>query len=300
MVNSTMILGRFGPFTVYLFGLTVAAGCIVGLAASLVQGRRFGLSAARVFEVAAPSLLAGILGARLAYVLANFSDYRPALSSIWHFNEGGFSFYGGLVAGALVAAWYAERIGLSAGRLLDAAAPGLALGQAIGFVGAQLLGRPTSVPWAVPVDGVPLHPLPAYGMILAYGLFFVTWRLGARAVPVRPGRLFLVYALLHGWGMVIIGTWAAGPRWLGFTGGQWAALAVSVFAAVALFAGRRRGHAAHSNGDPASADDASELQRPTELRGAADGRSIRPMHWAEAAAWLGGLVVLLLIFRARL
>lgn len=286
-----MVVGRLGPFTIYLFGLTVAAGCIVGLTVALIQGRRFGLSGARLFEAAAPSLIAGVLGARLAYVIANFADYRPALSSVWHFTEGGFSFYGGLAAGAAVAAWYAGRVGLPAGRLLDAAAPGLALGQAIGFVGAHVLGRSTSVPWAVLLDGRTLHPLPAYGIVLTYGLFFVTWRLGARTVPVRPARLFLVYALLHGWGTVIVGAWAAGARWLGLTAGQWAGVIVGSLAAVLLFAARGRTSAAGSMVDAAPRAHSSEPMSQ---------RLLGPMRWVRAAAWLGGLAALLLLFSARL
>lgn len=233
------VVGRVGPLTLYIFGLTVAAGALVGMAVTLMQARRFDLSGAKVFEVSAPALLTGVVGARLAYVMANFSDYRPALTAAMNLAEGGFAFYGGLAGGMVVAALYAPRLQLSFARVLDAAAPGLAIGQAIGFIGVHLAGRESAVPWAVLVDGRMMHPFPAYGIILAYGIFFVVWQLGGRAGRVRPGRLFLVYLLLHGFGTAVVGTWAAGARWSGLTPGQWTGLAVGIIAIVGLVAARR-------------------------------------------------------------
>ena len=304
-----VVVGRLGPLPVYLFGLTAAAGAVAGLLAAAVQARRFGLSGSQLFEAAAPALPAGIVGARLAYVLANFADYRPALAAAANLAEGGFSFYGGLAAGGAVFVFYALRQGWPVGRLLDAAAPGLALGQAVGFVGAHIGGRGTTVPWAVVVDGQLQHPYPAYAMALAYALFFVTWRLGTRRPPVRPGRVFLLYLLLHGLGAAVVGTWAAGRRFLGLTAGQWAGLlaAALAFAALALARGRKT---LLDAGAPWPADGAAAVAtvggitvrlipvgppaRPESPAAAAARRALL------AAAWLGALAALLLLFRARL
>src|SRR5690625_2781788 len=98
LTSGPTIIGQFGPLTLYLFGLTVAVGCVAGIIVALLQARRFGLSGTRLFEVAAPALISGIIGARITYVITNFSDYLPALGTVWQLSEGGFSFYGALAA----------------------------------------------------------------------------------------------------------------------------------------------------------------------------------------------------------
>src|SRR5690606_20382712 len=143
------------------------------------------------------------------------------------------------------------------------------------------------------------HPYPAYAMALAYALFFVTWRLGTRRPPVRPGRVFLLYLLLHGLGAAVVGTWAAGRPFLGLTAGQWAGLPAAALALAALDAGA-----------PWPADGAAAVAtvggitvrlipvgppaRPESPAAAAARRALL------AAAWLGALAALLLLFRARL
>lgn len=213
------MVGQLGPLSIYVFGLTTALGFAAGTLVSLLQAERLGLAAARLFQAAPLVMAAGVLGARAGYVLIHLSEYRFDWAAAARLQEGGFVFYGGLVAGAAALFWYARRTGMDGWRALDAAAPGLALGQAVGLVGAQMPGRATDVPWAVALGGETVHPLAAYGIIFSYGLFFVVWRLTGYS-PGR-GRLFLAYLFLHAWGWLFIDIWAPGPRFLGLTLGQW-------------------------------------------------------------------------------
>lgn len=305
LASGPKVIGRLGPLTLYLFGLTVAAGCIVGVIVAMMQARRFGLSATQLFEATAPSLIAAVVSARLAYVIVNFPDYRPALAAVWHFSEGGFAFYGGLAGGIAVAALYASRLGLPVGRLLDAAAPGLALGQAVGFVGAHVIGRETSVPWAVYVDGQALHPFPAYAIVFAYGLFFFLWRLGERPTPMRPGHLFLVYALLHGWGTAVVGTWAAGSRYGGMTAGQWAGLILGIVVGIALLMTRSPGTDGYTRARSGTgAETATGIGVRSALQSVIVMSVRRRRLWyeriARAATWLAGLAALLILFSVRM
>ena len=68
------------------------------------------------------------------------------------FQSGGV-FYGGLLAGILVAWWYARRYQLPLWRTADVLAPGVVIGQAIGRLGCFMngccYGHPTAVPWGV-------------------------------------------------------------------------------------------------------------------------------------------------------
>ena len=75
-------------------------------------------------------------------------------------SRGGLTWYGGFVLATLLLIVYARSRGIPVLRALDAMAPALALGYAIGRVGCYLVGddygQAASVPWAVAFpDGAP-------------------------------------------------------------------------------------------------------------------------------------------------
>ena len=280
MAGGADVVGQLGPLPIYVFGLTTAVGFAVGTAVTLLQAERFGLAPARLFQAAPLVMVAGVLGGRVLYVLLHLPDYLQDPLAVLRLPEGGLTFYGALLAGAGVLALLARRDGFDFWRALDAAAPGLALGQAIGLVGAQLPGRPTGVPWAVWLGEDLVHPIPAYGIILCYWLFFAVSRL-ARYAPAR-GRLFLVYLFLHGLGWTLIDFWSAGPRFLGLSAGQWGGMAAALVAVSAFWLIPRR--------DP---QDAVAAGQPAHRAGRPASR------WRRAGVWLGGLVVLLSLYWMR-
>jgi len=93
-------------------------------------------------------------------------------------------------------------------RLLDAAAPGLVLAQAIGRIACVItgdaMGRPTTGPFGfaytspnamVPQLEVYYTPMPVYELVINLGIFAVLW--GLRNRRWSDGRLFLVYLILY-------------------------------------------------------------------------------------------------------
>ncbi|MFS8534812.1 MAG: prolipoprotein diacylglyceryl transferase [Limnochordales bacterium] len=321
MAGGADVVGQLGPLPIYVFGLTTAVGFAVGTAVTLLQAERFGLAPARLFQAAPLVMVAGVLGGRVLYVLLHWPQYARHPLAVFRLPEGGFTFYGALLAGAGVLALVARRDGFDVWRALDAAAPGLALGQAIGLVGAQLPGRPTGVPWAVWLGRDLVHPIPAYGIILCYWLFFAVSRL-ARCGPAR-GRVFLVYLFLHGLGWTLIHFWSAGPRFLGLSSGQWAGMAAACAAASGFWLIPRRGPLdTVPAGRPAPPGGRASppgwraakpfpLTAETALPGRPPGGAQRPYvqpaprggsrasRWRRAGVWLGGLAVLLGLYWMR-
>lgn len=207
------ILFRIGDFPITTFGLMVCLGAIAG---SLWLRRALGAFALRgrdpVGDLVTWSVLLGLLGARLMYVVLHPSAIRGAdgslqplkLLALW---EGGLVSYGGFLGGALGAWLFARRQRLPFMRLGDALAPALALGQSIGRIGCLLVGddhgRPTDLPWAVTFPyvldaagnklpakegcliprellGVPLHPSQIYLSLMNLAIFLVLARAFAR------------------------------------------------------------------------------------------------------------------------
>jgi phosphatidylglycerol---prolipoprotein diacylglyceryl transferase len=189
------------------FGIVFALGFV---AAGLIIARRLkelGKPVDWAYEMAMAALVGGLVGARVYYVVQNYSLVKhDLLGSL--FSGSGLVWYGGVIGGALaVIAWAAWRGMLNVG-LLDLASVPLAMGYAIGRIGCQVsgdgdYGKVSSLPWAmsyphgtVPTPpGVKVQPTPVYET-LAMGL--VAWWLWRMRDRFRPGALFAFYLLFSG------------------------------------------------------------------------------------------------------
>ncbi len=194
-----------GPLTLQLFGICFALGFF---AAGALLARRLGELGKPVdwsYEIIFSALIGGLVGSRVDYLAQNWSDVSDdVLGNL--FSGSGLVWFGGLVGGALGVILWARWRGFLGARLFDLAAPGLALGYAIGRVGCQLsgdgdYGERTDAPWGMAYpDGTvrttaDVHPTPVFET-LAMGLIaLVLWNLRDR---FRPGFLFGLYLLLAG------------------------------------------------------------------------------------------------------
>jgi phosphatidylglycerol:prolipoprotein diacylglycerol transferase len=144
-------------------GLGIALGFVVGswLFITLVEPRGVPRDAAD--SVVFWSLIGAIIGARVAYVIAHFSDYASPLDwfKIW---EGGISLLGG-IAGATIANAInirRQQYRFRFFQIADAIAPCLALGITVGRIGDLIigdhLGKPTSWLLAWTYEGGKLAP----------------------------------------------------------------------------------------------------------------------------------------------
>lgn len=162
-----------------------------------------------------------IVGGRLGYVLFYALDQAFADPLfVFRIRDGGMSFHGGLIGG-MIALWaYGRHVGCGFLRLADFVVPlvptGLAAGRVGNFIGGELWGRPTDVPWAVifpesiqaggrvsealhqqylagALDEFARHPSQLYQAALeGLALFAILWLYSARPRPVGAvGGLFL-------------------------------------------------------------------------------------------------------------
>jgi hypothetical protein len=138
---------HLGPLAISPHGIMAALGFLAGAALLRRAARERGIDEATISALVTRALIGGIVGARFFYVLNHPSEFASPLHwlRVW---EGGLALLGG-IAGAVGAALpLIARRGLRLLQVLDAAAPGLALGIAIGRVGdlviADHLGTPTS------------------------------------------------------------------------------------------------------------------------------------------------------------
>jgi phosphatidylglycerol:prolipoprotein diacylglycerol transferase len=196
---------HIGPLELKTFGICFALAFLVS---GLIIGRRFrelGQPADWAYEMVFASLVGGLVGSRVDFILQNWDDVSDdILGSI--FSGSGLVWFGGLVGGALGAVLWARWRRWLGWQLFDLAAVPLAVGYAVGRVGCQLSGDgdygvASDLPWAMayPDGTVPtteeVHPTPVYET-LAMGLAgLVLWRLRDR---FAPGVLFGIYLIIAG------------------------------------------------------------------------------------------------------
>ena len=98
-------------------------------------------------------LVAGVIGARIFFVVHHLGELQDPWISMFAVWQGGLEFYGGVILAPLVIILYSRRHKLPVRRCLDIMAIALLLGLAFGRIGCFLngcgYGKPTDLPWAV-------------------------------------------------------------------------------------------------------------------------------------------------------
>lgn len=222
------ILFHLGPFTFYSYGLMLALGFLAATTLAARRASRLGLDPVRIQTLGGIALLAGIAGARAAYVLLNWPMFRSHPVEIFRLDHGGLVFYGGLAAGFVAGAAALRWARLPLWKSADLMVPPLVLAHAIGRIGCFLngccYGKPATLSWAVtfPGEGIPRHPTQLYESGALVLLFFFLRRLERRNPP--PGTVALTYGVGYGaWRFLI--EFLRGdnpPAALGLTPFQWA------------------------------------------------------------------------------
>lgn len=193
---------QIGAFTIYTYGLMWVVGIWLAVWRALRRAPRYGISPEDALDIAFYSVLTGIVGGRVAFVLTNWSQYAPDPLSIFRVWEGGMSYFGGFGLAIATAIYIIRRRRIPIWQLGDLAAPSLALGYGIARIGCFAAGccygTPTDLPWGVlfPGHDHAVHPTQLYatGMNLLIFVGLAWWE------PRRQfqGQLFALFLVAHG------------------------------------------------------------------------------------------------------
>ncbi|HEY8515183.1 MAG TPA: prolipoprotein diacylglyceryl transferase family protein [Candidatus Binatia bacterium] len=249
------VLVQIGPLALYSFGAMLAlaflaAGYVLG---NLLEAR--GLDRGHASSIVWWAAIGGLVGSRVLAIINDWSGFVAApLSSL--LTGAGFVWYGGLVGGFVSVSAYIRMRGLPWLVVVDAIAPGLALGQAIGRIGCQLAGdgdwgTASTLPWAMaypraiygwtePV-GVRVHPAPVYESLLYSGIFVALLRMARQPGRWADGSVLFAYLVLSGVARFLVEYVRIEPRlWLGLTEAQWFGIASVVAGGAGLLWARGR------------------------------------------------------------
>jgi phosphatidylglycerol:prolipoprotein diacylglycerol transferase len=242
-----------GPLRLSPHGIGTAVGFLAGARLLMPATRARGVGDDLVHTMLWRGLLGALVGARLAYVVNHTGDF-DSLAEVLAVWEGGISLLGGLAGGIAAAYPTMRRHHLPFWSLMDAAAPGIALGILIGRVGDVVvgdhLGKPTDFalgfrctgadsasPCVAPI-GHGAHMPALYDMANAAALLAALLLL--RRVQRWDGVLILTFAAWYGTGRVIEDFYRVDvTHGTGLSASQWAALTVALASVYTLAIHRR-------------------------------------------------------------
>lgn len=203
---------QLGPLSIKWYGLAYVAGLLLGLfyikhllgQPSLWRDGKAPIAPAMADDLFLWVALGVVIGGRLGHVFlyepGYFLGHPLAILEIW---RGGMAFHGGMLGTVLALALFAHFKKVSALSLMDlvaAAVPfGLFFGRTANFINGEVIGRPSSVPWAMVIPGAgpePRHPAQLYeafleGLVLFLILRWVTHSRGGLKSPGFTGAAFL-------------------------------------------------------------------------------------------------------------
>lgn len=221
----------------------------------------------RVVDIAMVAAVSGIVGSKLFSILENLDSFsKDPIGEA--FSGSGLTIYGGLILSFIVVPWYLRKKGISVMHMLDAAAPAVIMGYAVGRMGCQLSGdgdwgivntnpKPDwfflpdwmwawDYPRNVLNQGeriadctfeycsrlVPeVYPTPIWEVIMALTIFAILWAVRKRIK--YTGTLFSLYLVLNGIERFFIEFFRVNPRYdlFGFTLSQAQFIAIGFFLA---------------------------------------------------------------------
>ena len=211
------------PFSKYIIGRIPWYSFLIVFGASLAvflgvrEEKRTTLKKDTFLDFVLIALPAGILGARIYYVIFSWDQFKNNLISIFKIWEGGIAIYGAVIAGLLAALLFSRKRKISVWTLCDLAAPGLVLAQSIGrwgnYFNQEAYGLPLTntllcfFPLAVQIpgnSGLQWHMATFFYESCWDFLVFIFLIVARRRMFRYNGDIFRFYALLYAAGRLII------------------------------------------------------------------------------------------------
>jgi len=143
----------FVHLTIKSYGLMLVIGFLSCVWLIRHLSRDFTPNPQFITNAALYSLIGGVVGARLFFVIHYFGNFRSNPAEVFAIWQGGLELAGGVIAAILVIIFYLRYHKLPIRRYLDVLAIGLMLALVFGRIGCFLngccYGRPTELPWGV-------------------------------------------------------------------------------------------------------------------------------------------------------
>ena len=221
-------------FSIAFYGIVIVTGMMIAIWIAQREAKRTGQNPEQYLDLAMIGIAAGILGARIYYVIFAWDYYKDDLLSIFNIRQGGLAIYGGIIGACIAVVIYSRKKKQNFSLLMDTASMSIVFGQIMGrwgnFFNREAFGDYTNNLFAmqlpvsavraneitqkmwdhvVTVNGVEyiqVHPTFLYESLWNVGvLLFLFW---FRKRKKFNGEVFLMYLIGYGLGRI----WIEGLR----------------------------------------------------------------------------------------
>ena len=257
---------QVGPLFVRYYGIILMLGALGGSWVAAQGAKRRDEDPELVWDGLVWVLIGGIIGARLWHIFTPTpSDIAIGLTTKFYLTHpldainirsGGLGIPGAVIGGLLALYLFCRKRKTSFAMWVDIAAPGLALGQAIGrwgnFINQELYGPPTDLPWGIfiePQYRLPgfqeferFHPLFLYESLWNFmNLGLLLWLERKYKDKLKAGDLLFVYMIIYPVGRFLLEFIRLNSAEIGgINANQMVMLCVAVGSAAVLFIRHRR------------------------------------------------------------
>ena len=221
-------------FSIAYYGIVIVTGMMIAIWIAQREAKRTGQNPEQYLDLAMIGIAAGILGARIYYVIFAWDYYKDDLLSIFNIRQGGLAIYGGIIGACIAVVIYSRKKKQNFSLLMDTESMSIVFGQIMGrwgnFFNREAFGDYTNNLFAmqlpvsavraneitqkmwdhvVTVNGVEyiqVHPTFLYESLWNVGvLLFLFW---FRKRKKFNGEVFLMYLIGYGLGRI----WIEGLR----------------------------------------------------------------------------------------
>lgn len=206
---------RLGPLEIRWYALAIVSGLILAIYLAQKEAPKRKIDPDHILDMILWAFPLSIIGARLYYVIFEWSYYSQHPAEILAVWNGGIAIYGGLITGALVLYLYCRHHFIEPLDFLDLAAPAVMIAQAIGrwgnFVNQEAYGAkvasldylPDFIQKQMFIDGSYRQPTFLYESLwnlLGFGLTLVL----RKTSWLKRGDLTAFYLVWYGLGRFVI------------------------------------------------------------------------------------------------
>jgi phosphatidylglycerol:prolipoprotein diacylglycerol transferase len=209
---------RLGFFAFHWYSFLIVLALILGYLLVVKLARAKNIKKELLEDLFLNLIIFGFIGARLYYVFSELPYYLKNPLEIFAVWRGGLGIFGAVIGGLIVLFFFARKNKLNFWVLTDLLAPALILGQAIGrwgnYFNQEVFGRPTNLPWGIPIDSQLrprefltaeyFHPTFLYESLWNFLIFLGLIFLGKYLIKLKPGRIFAFYLIFYSLGRFFI------------------------------------------------------------------------------------------------
>lgn len=200
-----------GTYNIYWYGIVITLGMVLALIFCFRKVKEFGINPDKLIDCIIVGTIGAFVCARAYYVIFSPEGIRENYKTFWdviNIRDGGIAIYGGIIGALIFGCSTAEIHKMKISPVLDLAAFGFLIGQAVGrwgnFFNREAYGSATDMPWGMTStsiaremgNGVFVHPTFLYESL--WCLFvFILLRIYMKHRKF-DGEIFLMYIGLYG------------------------------------------------------------------------------------------------------